>query len=164
MIRRPPVSLVASGIALAVASVVFAYAAARAVTIAPAPELASSAPPRAAPPGTAHEVGAAAIQAAVSADPFRSDRRRPPRRYALPGSPRPVRVAAPPALSLAGTVVYPDGGGVAIVRVAGRGGTQLVRVGESIQGLTLRAVAREEAVFARAGGGRVVLRVPKAGS
>jgi len=97
-------------------------------------------------------------------DPFRSDRRRPPRRFVPPGTPTAApRVTVPAvSLTLTGTVIYPDGGGLALVRAVGRSPV-MVRVGEMVEGLTLRSVARDEATFVRPGGGFVVLRVPKAG-
>jgi hypothetical protein len=100
----------------------------------------------------------------VDGDPFRADRQRPPRRFVAPGTVTPVaRPAAPAvALTLTGTVVYPDGGGFALVRAPGRPAA-MVRVGENVEGYTLRSVARDEATFARPGGGSMVLRVPKAG-
>jgi hypothetical protein len=102
-------------------------------------------------------------RAAVDADPFRTDRRRPPKRFTVPGTGAAPIVAAPaPALVLSGTVVYQDGGGLALLRVQGR--SAMVRVGETVGGLTLKSVAREVAVFARPGGGQLVLHVPKAGS
>jgi hypothetical protein len=127
---------------------------------APAPDL--IAPPAVAP---AVRAGRVDLSDAWESDPFRSDRRRPPRRFVLPGTAA-APAARPPApavaLTLNGTVVYPGGGGFALVGAAGRAPV-MVRVGEVIEGLTLRSVARDEATFARPGGGSMVLRVPKAG-
>ena len=166
MIReaRTQPSLVAAAAVCAVASIVFAWTLVRALTFAPI--LPTTGPSRAdavqgdmdtAPP-------AIALQAAVDADPFRVDRHRPAQRFLLPGTrvARTARVASP-TLVLAGTAVYPGGGGVALVRVAGRTGTVMVRVGATVEGLTLRSVAPDQAVFARSNGATIMLRVPKAG-
>jgi len=83
----------------------------------------------------------AQILAAVARDPFRPDRRRPPGRYRLPGDPPPpeaqpapyAAVAAPPELTLLGTVVLANGRGLAAL--AGQGGeSRVVRVGEEMDG------------------------------
>jgi hypothetical protein len=105
----------------------------------------------------------AALDGILDRNPFRADRQRPPRRFALPGTVTTARVTAPSvALTLTGTVIYPGGGGFALVRAPGRSPV-MVRVGEVVEGHTLRSVARDEATFLRPGGGSMVLRVPKAG-
>lgn len=159
-------SVVTAGSAAALVVLVFAWASLRAVTIGPVRQ----AEPHGIPPSMHTDsavparMPADAVRQAAAVAPFRSDRRPPPARFALPGERVAVAISSPavPAFELAGTVVYPDGGGTALVRVAGRG--SIVRVGETIEGLTLRSVEPETAVFARPNGQTVVFRVSKAGS
>jgi hypothetical protein len=84
----------------------------------------------------------AQILSAVARDPFRPDRRRPPGRYRLPGQAPPPEAppaydytpppAAPP-FGLLGTVVLPNGRGLAAL--SGQGGdSRIVRVGETMDG------------------------------
>lgn len=98
-------------------------------------------------PEAAAERGAGSdslILAAVARDPFRADRRRPPGRYRMPGSaPEPAPYtfaytppAAPPPLALLGTVVLPDGRGLAAVGARG-GESRVLRTGESLAGFRL---------------------------
>jgi hypothetical protein len=106
------------------------------------------------------------VSAAVDLDPFRSDRHRPVERFRMPGerstAPRPPVAGLPPSMRLTGTVVYPSGGGAALLEGGGQG-TRLVRVGERVGELTLREVGREQAVFVSSSGNRVVIRVHKEG-
>jgi hypothetical protein len=155
--------LVAAG-ACAVTLALFTWTVADAFTITPVRMANHQAPVAAAIRDPNQSADTVPMQVAVDADPFRMDRHRPPRRFLLPGTRVASRaVAASPTLALAGTAVYPGGGGVALVRVAGRAGTQMVRVGETLEGLTLRSVEPAQAVFAGANGTTVVLQVPKAG-
>jgi hypothetical protein len=88
----------------------------------------------------------AAVVAAVARDPFRADRRRPPGRYRLPGEAVAAPVAPPTEqpvpvwnLRLLGTVVLPDGRGLAAM--AGQSGeSRIVRTGETIDGFRLTRV------------------------
>lgn len=109
---------------------------------------------------------AAPIVAAVEKDPFRPERRRPDRRFRMPGDPPAVRATAParPAATvrLVGTLLAPDGG-IAMCQV-GTQAPKLVRVGETIEGLTLKAVASGQAVFQSSTGSPVVIHVAKVGS
>lgn len=105
------------------------------------------------------------ILAAVEKDPFRPERNRPERRFRMPGDAAPPRAApARPAASvrLVGTLLSPDGG-IAMCQV-GAQAPKLVRVGETIEGLTLKTVESGQAVFESSKGSRVVIHVAKAGS
>ena len=108
------------------------------------------------------------VLAAVDKDLFHPKRRRPRARFQLPGERRSVARPAPrpptlPAtLQLTGTMVYPNGGGAALVRDQGR--SRMVRVGERIGNFTLQRVGREEAVFRGPNGRDIVVRVSRARS
>lgn len=162
---RGPVVTGAAACGTAAAACAWSIAAALRVEPAPTVEMLPSTVPAAAIGGAAGaQLQEPDLRRALDSDPFRADRRRPPRRFVLPGAAAPLpRVAAPTvSLTLTGTVTYPDGGGFALVRAPGQAPV-MVRVGESVEGHTLRSVARDEATFVRPGGGSVVLRVPKAG-
>ena len=164
-LRRTHPPLVAASTLGAGALALFTWTLVRAMTVSTAGPLLAPAGELPSPgPAESQAVPAAPLRAALDVNPFRANRRRPPLRFALPGTVRLVPATAPAAgVTLAGTVVYPDGGGIALVRVRARAGAVMVRVGETVEGLTLRSVAREEAVFASRDGRTVVLRVPKAG-
>jgi hypothetical protein len=114
----------------------------------------------------------AAVLVAVARDPFRPDRRHAPGRYRLPGE---VAVAAPlasapayapptppAALRALGTIVLPDGRGLAAVAGAsGRG--RVLRVGQTIDGFQLVRVAPGE-VTLRGADTTLVLRTPAGGT
>lgn len=161
---HPP--LAAASVLGATALALFAWTLVRALTVSTdAPPLAPAGNVSLPEMTVTQRAAGAPVGEVVNVDPFRANRRRPPLRYAPPGAVRLAPAAAPAtSVALAGTVVYPDGGGLALVRVGGRAGAVMVRVGETVEGLTLKSVAREEAVFASRDGRTVVLRVPKAGS
>jgi hypothetical protein len=107
------------------------------------------------------------VLAAVARDPFRADRKRPPGRYRLPGEappPEPATPMAPPAPTydyrLLGTVVLPDGGGLAALGGPSAAG-RVMKVGQSIDGFRLTRVTPGSATLTghdttlvlRAGGG-----------
>jgi hypothetical protein len=137
-----------AALAVLAASVVVCASAARgAGRVAPLPERPA---PRTAPamPDVQARTPAASdaqILRAVSRDPFRPDRRRPPGRYRMPGA-EPViddtptfdytftpPAAAVPRLTLTGTVVLANGTGLAAV--AGPGGeSRLMRAGDEMDG------------------------------
>ncbi|HEU4456488.1 MAG TPA: hypothetical protein VFR81_25700 [Longimicrobium sp.] len=107
----------------------------------------------------------AAILAAVARDPFRPDRRRPAGRYRLPGEappPAPVVPVAPVAtvynIQLLGTVVLPDGSGLAAL--AGQTGeSRIVKTGQSFEGFRVTRVTPGGATL-RGSDTTLVLRTP----
>lgn len=106
------------------------------------------------------------VFAALDKDPFHPERRRPGVPFRLPSEAAPVVTAAqePAAgVQLLGTAVAPGGGGVAMFRWPGST-PRLVRVGERVNGLTLKRVRPGEAEILSEAGTTVVLRVPKAGT
>lgn len=105
------------------------------------------------------------VATTLDLDPFHPERRRPARRFRLPGErgPRAVRrPGLPEGVQLTGTIVYQSGGGAALLQRPGFA-TLMIRVGERIEGLTLDRVDREQAVFKTTTGVEVVIRVPRAG-
>ena len=108
------------------------------------------------------------VLAAVDVDPFNPERTRPPVRFRLPGErvervARPVpRPSVPSSLVLTGTVIYPGGGGLAVLS-QDRGATMTLRVGESLGELKLEKVERERAIFSGPGGRQVVIPVRRSG-
>jgi hypothetical protein len=142
---------------LAASVLLVAGAAAGARRVEPLP--AAPAPRRAAPmPEVAPRAGGAsdaAILAAVARDPFRPDRQRPPGRYRMPGEappepPAPV-MAPPPApavvFRLLGTVVLPDGSGLAAL-AGPTGESRVLRVGQSMDNFRLTRVTPGSATLA----------------
>ena len=112
------------------------------------------------------------VLSTVARDPFRPDRRRPPGRYRLPGeavAPAPAYVAPaytppPPTYSFRnlGTVVLPDGSGLAAV--AGQSGEgRVLRVGQSIDGFRVTRIA-PGVVTLRGADTTLVLRTPEGGT
>lgn len=114
------------------------------------------------------------VLAAVARDPFRPDRRRPPGRYRLPGEalPQPAMPSYTPpvytapartfALRAVGTVIMPDGTGLAAV--AGQSGEgRVLRVGQSIEGFRVIRVAPGE-VTLQGNDTTLVLRTPEGGT
>lgn len=97
-----------------------------------------------------------AVTALLDANPFHPERRRPAERYQPPTSEADGDVAPVPTLVLTGTILYPDGGGAAIVRNGGES-SQIVRRGAALGGLTLTSVERERATFTASDGSPVVL-------
>jgi hypothetical protein len=91
-------------------------------------------------------VPAGVVQAALDADPFTANRRRPGARYRLPGDAvaRTAPTVAPPVVL--GTVLAAGGGSFALCQM-GSSPPVVVRVGESIGGFTLRSVDKGRAVF-----------------
>ncbi|WP_420130511.1 hypothetical protein [Longimicrobium sp.] len=111
----------------------------------------------------------AAILTAVARNPFRPDRRRPSGRYRMPGeapppdaSALPVAPAAPVYnLRLLGTVVLPDGSGLAAL--AGQmGESRIVKTGQSFEGFRVTAVGNGSATL-RGNDTTLVLRTTSAG-
>lgn len=114
------------------------------------------------------------VLATVARDPFRPDRRRPPGRYRLPGEALPAPAMpqyTPPvytapartfALRALGTVIMPDGTGLAAV--AGQSGEgRVLRVGQSIEGFRVTRVAPGE-VTLQGNDTTLVLRTPEGGT
>ena len=106
------------------------------------------------------------VFAALDKDPFHPERRRPGVPFRLPSEAAPtVAAAQAPAagVQLLGTAVAPGGGGVAMFRWPGSA-PRLMRVGERLNGWTLKRVRPGEAEILSEAGTTVVLRVPKAGT
>lgn len=102
------------------------------------------------PAGKAEGVSMAVLEA-VARDPFRPDRTRPARRYQLPGDrvagARSRLSAAASRMRLIGTAMLSDDVGLAAIEIPGRPG-RVMRVGETVEGLTLISVTRGVATFA----------------
>jgi hypothetical protein len=114
------------------------------------------------PPG----VNAAKLVAAVAKDPFHPERRRPAMRFRLPGEGlpnAPDSAAVQQPFKLIGTAAMAEGRGFAMCQL-GEDAPKLVRIGESLGGLTLKRVKPGSAVFLTAAGKRYEVQVPKAGS
>lgn len=96
--------------------------------------------------------------ALLDRNPFHPERRRPSQRYQLPVEEPEDRngTRAPGTLRLTGTILYPGGGGAAIVKQGGQP-SQIVRRGAAIGALTLTSVERGKATFAAPDGSPVVL-------
>lgn len=106
------------------------------------------------------------LAAAVGKDPFHPERRRPALRFRFPGEglPSAATEAAPAAaFKLIGTATMPEGRSFAMCQW-GAEPPKLVRIGESVGDLTLKKVEPGRAVFLTAGGKRLEVQVPKAGS
>lgn len=114
------------------------------------------------------------VLAAVARDPFRPDRRRPPGRFRLPGEAMPAPamptyrapVYTAPARTYAfralGTVILPDGSGLAAV--AGQSGEgRVLKVGQSIEGFRVVRVA-PGVVTLEGNDTTLVLRTPEGGA
>jgi hypothetical protein len=99
---------------------------------------------------------------AVERDPFHPGRTAPAARYLLPEED--MRATLPGASSvrgevtLLGTAVSGDGGGFVMCQFA-RATPEVVRIGEEIGGLTLRAIAPGTAEFTSRDGSTVTLHV-----
>lgn len=153
--------------ALAASLLLLGAVAAEARWIEPLP--AAPAPPRAAAMPRVTPRAAAlsddAILAAVARNPFRPDRRRPSGRYRMPGQAppaAPTMPAAPPAMAynirLLGTVVLPDGAGLAAL--AGQTGeSRIVKTGQSFEGFRVTRVTHGGATL-RGADTTLVLRTP----
>lgn len=111
--------------------------------------------------------GGSALAPALELNPFHPERRRPTQRFLMPGdsvpaaSPDSAAVQAQ-ALRLVGTAVVGNGG-FAMCQW-GTEPPRLVRVGATVNEITLELVAPGRAVFRAAGGKRLELRVGKAGA
>lgn len=115
------------------------------------------------------------VLATVARDPFRPDRRRPPGRYRLPGEPAPPPatptytqpVYTAPArtwnLRALGTVVMPDGTGLAAVAGQNGGEGRVLRVGQSIEGFRVVRIA-PGVVTLEGADTTLVLRTPEGGT
>lgn len=165
MSKLPDRRILGAGALFAAATVVFATALARALTVEPV-EITPSAP--AGPVATAPEVPAEAsspsermldadaIRLAVDHDPFQPDRRRP-EPYRMPGeqeeaAPPRVELPPPPPFQLLGTITIDDGG-LALIRVE-ESPPRTVAVGESLLGYKLEQVQGKSAMLT--GQGRTV--------
>jgi hypothetical protein len=134
----------------------------------PLPEpLSPSAQPSLEVPKRRPETPAGLIRAAIDADPFYPERRRPAAAFRLPGEgiaplAQPAIAEVPP-LALIGTAVLPEGRSFAMCRV-GAEAPRVVRVGDRVGEFTLKAVAQGRAVFVNSKGASVEFSVPKAGT
>jgi hypothetical protein len=112
-------------------------------------------------------IAKAKLASALDHDPFHPERRRPAERFRLPGEALAASAGsdsvAPPAITLIGTAVLPEGRGFAMCRW-GAEPPKLVRIGERVGDLTLRQVERGRALFLTTSGKRLEVRVPKAGT
>jgi hypothetical protein len=109
-------------------------------------------------------VTATKLAAAIGKDPFHPERRRPAQRFRLPGEAAPgADVVSSEPFKLIGTAAMAEGKGFAMCQL-GAEPPKLVRIGESIGGLTLKSVQPGRASFVRSDGKRYEARVPKAGS
>jgi|HigsolmetaAR202D_1030399.scaffolds.fasta_scaffold04971_6 hypothetical protein len=170
MIRLPRDPVLRATIVLFAASAAaFCWAAWRATSLEPLPGVpmdtsrreAVAIAVRAAPPDSV-------LRAAVEADPFHPERRRPTVPFRFPGEEEreatTVAAAAPAGpVRVVGTAVLPDGKSFALCEWPGRA-PRLVRVGETVEGLTLKRVEIGRAVFVSRTGETVVVDVPKAGT
>lgn len=117
-------------------------------------------------PRTAAELDFVDLAPAVDLNPFRPERAPSSVRYVPPGMVGDT-AALPPSrastVKLVGTVTATDGGGFAMCQV-GDETPRIVRVGQTIGGLTLEKIEQGAALFVSASGERIELRVPKVGS
>ena len=132
----------------------------RAIELEPLPEpappsLQHDGSPTTAPAARPETPGLAAL---LDANPFHPERRRPAERYQPPTdeSSDDAAPAANDRLILTRTILYPDGGGAAIVK-QGRQASQIVRRGAALGALTLTSVERGRATFTASDGSPVVL-------
>lgn len=114
-------------------------------------------------PGMEREPLWSAVRA-VERDPFHPERRAPEMRYLLPEGDGGGAVAfgggaVQGALRLVGTAVSDEGGGFAMCQL-GSDPPRILRVGETMGGLTLRSVLRGKAEFTREDGSALTLAVP----
>lgn len=153
--------------ALACSLALLVIAAVRLGTTSPTPEEADSSYETVVErPGDRPSPSWASAVRVVAADPFHAERTAPASRYVLPEDgpasgdtgPAPLR---PGAVRLLGTAVLGSRGGFVMCQV-GSTTPQVVRVGEVVGDLTLRSIARGEAVFTRRDGTSVTLSVPTA--
>ena len=104
--------------------------------------------------------------AAVSADPFRAERRPSAVAFRMPGEALAGGAAnqaeTPQAIVLIGTAVQ-SGGGFAMCQI-GSEPARLVRLGERLAGYTLRAVGQGRATFRTATGQLIEVRVARTGT
>ena len=116
--------------------------------------------------GSRSEPVRAELNPALTADPFRPERRPAPVPFRMPGEalsgndadqPAPVQ-----AIVLIGTAVS-DGGGFAMCQI-GSEPARLVRLGERLSGYTLRSVGQGRATFRTETGQLIEVRVAKAGT
>lgn len=170
---RAPVRLAAAG--LLASLLVAGWSAHRALTLEPLPAAKGGAPlptvPQVVPRG---EYPSEYLLAAVEADPFHPERRRPSRRFRLPGE-EAVEPAAPgdplpppppeptAVMRLSGTMLLPDGRAYALLQWGGEP-PRLVRTGERVGEHTLSRVESGHVILTSRGGGRTVLRVSDPGT
>ena len=111
------------------------------------------------------------LSVAVESAPFHPLRQPPGERFRMPGEEIPIPVedatAPPPApaatLRLLGTMLLPEGGGMAMVQ-AGGAPPRLVRIGETVGEWTLQSVGRRTASFVDPSGARTQIDVPEPGA
>jgi hypothetical protein len=108
----------------------------------------------------------AELNAALTSDPFRPERRPAPVPFRMPGEALSGNDADQPApaqsIVLIGTAVS-DGGGFAMCQI-GSEPARLVRLGERLAGYTLRAVGQGRATFRSETGQTIEVRVARAGT
>lgn len=147
---------VAGSAVLGGALVVLLLAALRAYQLEPLPDPVPQEPGESLEVSVSTNPEAPAVTALLDANPFHPERRRPAERYQPPTSETDGDAAPVPTLVLTGTILYPDGGGAAIVKNGGAS-SQIVRRGAALGGLTLTSVERGRATFTASDGSPVVL-------
>lgn len=165
--RRTGAAPAATGALLLASTALAGWSLWGAVTLDPVAPARQASPPWMVQPTEPQPVPAGPdIVAAVNADPFSPERRRPAERFRLPGERRPepppvVRRAPGPSFRIVGTVVLP-GGGLAMLQARGAA-PRTLRVGESFGGFRLARVEQGRAVFVSGEGSTHVVRVSNGG-
>ncbi|MCI0432564.1 MAG: hypothetical protein L0271_02785 [Gemmatimonadetes bacterium] len=163
IVRRFDRPLLAAAAACALAAVVLVLAIGRAVRIEQLLPLSAdgSRPAIERPAAVEPRVPEAALVLAAEADPFRPERTWPVQNDdAQPSDADRNREAISAAVQLVGTVVLPDDGGLAMLRV-GNDPARVVRVGDRISVLRLLHVEPGAATLLADDGTRLVVRVKR---
>jgi hypothetical protein len=136
----------------------------RALTVAPLPSAETRPPLHTEMPARPSASPPERMLAAALRNPFRPERNAAPRAPGEDGwgGPAPDGSTDLGAIRLSGTAVFPGGDGVVVCEAPGAA-ADVVRVGESCGGHTLREVLRGEAVFRTAAGERLSIRIPGGG-
>lgn len=154
VIGSRPVQVAAMALILALAAI--AYTGTRAarldaVPVAPAPTFATEA---ALAPRPSPQV--VDVNGVVGLNIFAPERRAPQRRYRLTGYAEVPQTPPPPEPVVLGTSVADGGRSFAFATVGG-GAPRIVRVGDTIEGYTVRSIERGVVVFTTPGGERLTV-------
>lgn len=156
-IMRNP-ALVAAALALVASGGTLVWASSRALQLEP---VSAAAPPRFATAeavGTPRTTPQVDVRAAVELNAFSPERTAPARRYRLTGyDAEPASAPPPPQPLVLGTAVADGAQGFAIAKV-GDGRPTVVRVGDVIEGYTVRLIERGHVVFTSPTGERLEIR------